>query len=656
MSLTRETKVPGIPPVPAKFDTMTRNFLNAIKEAVEVRLGVRGDPLDQSPTLRQLNAGGILGLLANANGYNVVPYGEGDTNVGGPNTDPDIPPAPQNLRAYGGLAIITLTWDPPSYSNHSYTEIWRSDKNDFNSAFRLGTSLSAFYVDNVAKYAFYWYWVRFVNKKGVAGPFNSREGTPGETATDPEYIMDLLDGQLTEDQLYKDLNTRIDLIDTPETGIYDRLVQTENSITQISQQVAALSPATPYAEGIAYAVDDQVVYDNKLYRCIQAFTPPPEHAPTETAYWTKVLDGVELSALIQQEATTRADADTTIASSVTTLQTVVADHSASLQVQATSINGLSVQYTVKIDNNGYVTGYGLASSPVNGIPLSRFIVNVDRFVIAPPSGSGLAVQAPFYTLTSDQYIDDGDGHQVLAHAGTYMRNAYIVKGSISNAYIGNYIQATNYVPNVSGWKIDKLGNIEINGGSFILRNSYGQVIFGSAQAPLGTLASQNYTVLGSTTFGYGSLALLNQIPNGTYIANAIVDTLHIAGGAVTSTYFAINYAGAGVNTNPNTRVLSINFPALNISEWVTYIIDFGCRTRARSVSGSTVAAHIYWEGHGPSPSPMEISNTSSGSISGTETFLVHTSWGGGTFSIISYTSAGSAIVDHCYIKVYVGKR
>jgi vacuolar-type H+-ATPase subunit F/Vma7 len=47
-----ETKVPAIKNIPAKTDPETKLALESIKEAVEVRLGRRGDPKDRAVTLR----------------------------------------------------------------------------------------------------------------------------------------------------------------------------------------------------------------------------------------------------------------------------------------------------------------------------------------------------------------------------------------------------------------------------------------------------------------------------------------------------------------------------------------------------------------------------------------------------------------------------
>ena len=56
----------------------------------------------------------------------------------------------------------------------------------------------------------------------------------------------------------------------------------------------------------------------------------------------------------------------------------------SLQALQKANGELYAQYTVKIDNNGYVSGFGLASDPVNGVPYSDFMVRADRFSISSP--------------------------------------------------------------------------------------------------------------------------------------------------------------------------------------------------------------------------------------------------------------------------------
>lgn len=60
---------------------------------------------------------------------------------------------------------------------------------------------------------------------------------------------------------------------------------------------------------------------------------------------------------------------------------------------------------------------------------------------------------------------------VIQNGQTFINQAFIGNGWITNAMIGNYIQSNDYVPGVSGWRIDKGGVLEMNsalpgGGAF----------------------------------------------------------------------------------------------------------------------------------------------------------------------------------------------
>jgi len=95
-----------------------------------------------------------------------------------------------------------------------------------------------------------------------------------------------------------------------------------------------------------------------------------------------------------------------LASSLTTLTTTVGDNTASITTQATSINGLEGQYTVKVDVNGRVAGFGLANTAVNGTPTSEFVVLADSFAIVDPAASGGTPTVPFVVTGGTTYIQD----------------------------------------------------------------------------------------------------------------------------------------------------------------------------------------------------------------------------------------------------------
>ena len=86
---------------------------------------------------------------------------------------------------------------------------------------------------------------------------------------------------------------------------------------------------------------------------------------------------------------------------IKTVQSTADGNKATVQTHAKSINGLEAQYTVKVDANGKVAGFGLATTPKNGTPESKFIVNVDRFGIG---ATGKADVFPFVVDTQKNRV------------------------------------------------------------------------------------------------------------------------------------------------------------------------------------------------------------------------------------------------------------
>lgn len=110
-------------------------------------------------------------------------------------------------------------------------------------------------------------------------------------------------------------------------------------------------------------------------------------------------DGLqEVRSTVQVVQTTLAKATGDIKSlgeRITTVQSTAEGNKATVQAHSRSINGLEAQYTVKVDVNGKVAGYGLATTPKNGTPESKFIVNADRF------GVGATGKADIFPFTVD---------------------------------------------------------------------------------------------------------------------------------------------------------------------------------------------------------------------------------------------------------------
>lgn len=93
-----------------------------------------------------------------------------------------------------------------------------------------------------------------------------------------------------------------------------------------------------------------------------------------------------------------------------------------------TLNGtLSGQYTVKIDSGNRISGFGLASTAVNGVPTSAFIISADKFAIADPSVATSLTTAPAASLVPF----------IVSGGQTYIKSAVIQDGTITDAKIGS---------------------------------------------------------------------------------------------------------------------------------------------------------------------------------------------------------------------------
>jgi len=263
-----------------------------------------------------------------------------------------------------------------------------------------------------------------VNGQTYTGPCTISklsDGKDGKNATDidlsPGALKDILEGQLTTDEFTVGLSARIGLIDAgAETAgsVAARVkYETDQRIAAIAQastdnrtyvQQYTYSQQTINDSFSAFGTNIQAAYqgyantaaDNafvaaKSFAQSYAYSrADSDSALTATANtlrseFATLNQGTGATvAWVQEYAYSKAQANAAIASSTQQLSTTVDGHTATLETQGRSISGLGAQITTKIDNNGYVAGYGLASTPINGVPQSSFIVLADRFAVALP--------------------------------------------------------------------------------------------------------------------------------------------------------------------------------------------------------------------------------------------------------------------------------
>lgn len=487
-----------IPEVPTSTDPALRRTLVAIKEALDVRLGRRGDPMEEGVTKRDLVAAGLAKKVGNA-GLARPDLSLGDLVPGAPLGV--IPPVPVAFFAEGVFGGIVLSWELPQkfYDGHADTEIWRSKTRDPETRVQVGIAIGSSYFDVMPESGemTFFYWIRFASVTGRKGAFSDvREATKPE---DVEQLLIRLSGEIDESILSLALAERIDLIDAPAglEGSVAARVKTESDaradadealayqIVEISAQIDA-TRAT-----ILHETETRVTVDTALARDMQVL-----YAAVG-----------ENTAAIQTEHQARVTSDSATAQTIQTVQTALDGNVASIQAQTKSINGLSAQYTLTTDVNGYVSGFGT----YNNGRTSDFAVVADRFWIAPPNSTGKI--KPFIVTAGKVYIDTA-----------MIRDASIQQGMLGPISFGKITDAAGNPVTTVGGKL-KATSIETD---------------------------QLWTAIATAQVAFiGTASIGNAAITRAKIQDLAVDTLKIAGNAVTvPTFGQASWESGSANWTP----------------------------------------------------------------------------------------------------------
>jgi len=329
-----ETRVPAIPSVTSANIT---DVAKAIKQLLDVREGVVGDPLDANVTFRDLINAGAVTLRPGWNGSGrrpvIPPWVEPDGYD--PTTDLTIPPRPEGFTVTGLFATVQLQWNTPGYRNHAYAEVWRSNTNVLGNAVRIGTSDTRFYVDSLGGSSSAYYWVRFVSVANVTGPYNASEGILGQTAQDPGLLLDSLTGQITENELYSSLGARIDLIDGPATLAGSVAARLAAEATERATAIAAEALARTTAINLEAATRATAIQQEADQRT-SAIDSATSSLQTQIDLLSAASTGDigEVLSVIKSEEQSRTSGDQAIASQSNLLLTLSNGNAAAIQTEA----------------------------------------------------------------------------------------------------------------------------------------------------------------------------------------------------------------------------------------------------------------------------------------------------------------------------------
>jgi hypothetical protein len=300
---------------------------------------------------------------------------------------------------------------------------------------------------------------------GSKATYNSSSKTITNNTTSDEFaategniakILAAVSGQITQDKLWKDLSKRIDYIDAPETNLNSvnariaaaqavngaKFIEITDSIEQLQTLdetlvkkvneilvVDAGQASDIYLEQLARISADEVQATQILQLTSRMSTAEANISSESTARATATeaftqqlntqisqinsVDGkVTLAnATIASNYTTLTNANTALSNSVTQLKTRLdgvgeVGLEQAFAVAATRTGALEAQYTVKIDNNGYVSGFGLASTSTSSGANARFYVNAQTFAVGDANADKANSILPFVITDGNVYIKE----------------------------------------------------------------------------------------------------------------------------------------------------------------------------------------------------------------------------------------------------------
>ncbi|HGK8567245.1 TPA: DUF1983 domain-containing protein [Yersinia enterocolitica] len=195
--------------------------------------------------------------------------------------------------------------------------------------------------------------------------------------------------------------------------------------------------------------------------------------------------------------TTVADAERAFAEFETLVTSTFEDQTAAIDQKMTAVvdaDGASATYSLRagLNYNGQFVSAGMVIGAefINGVAKASIGFNADSFILlSGPEGNKFS---PWAVVNGQTFIND----------------AFIQDGSVTNLKIGQYIMSNDYVMGMLGWKIDKDGNAEFNNVT----------VRGTVYATAGTFSGRiesNDGYFGGTVFAN---KLMGDIALSTYVS------------------------------------------------------------------------------------------------------------------------------------------
>lgn len=406
------------------------------------------------------------------------------------------PPKLANIHAEGILFGMKLTWLFPAVGalDTAYTEIEVSPDSTSNIA-QLGLfayPTTTHTIQGMQPNLRQYYRGRLIDRIGNVGDWS--DWVSGVSSADASDVLDLLNDQISESQLNQDLKEkieRIEVIDGDIADIIQSVQNAENGITQernerIAGDDQVLNQLTIYklsndqkvaavVEDVDLVMNEQEVQAKKIDGVYAQVNPPLIGSESDlignnsgyAGVWSEQSARIEgdlaqsirtdqvvaqmnqNDALYQQQIKANADAVSANVTATTTLQTKVGQNTASIQTQQQSINGINLQYTLKLQSGNLISGIGM----MNDGKTSDIIFNSSSVAFGSDN-SGVVTYPIVFRNTA--FTDPVNG--TVFPVGAYIKSGFFDYQSVKTSHIEDLAVKTAKINNlaVTSGKIDNL--------------------------------------------------------------------------------------------------------------------------------------------------------------------------------------------------------
>lgn len=371
--------------------------------------------------------------------------------------DPDFITVVTATPAFGG---IDINWSFPGINPHAvaHTIIYRGLSQDELSASRLAVAAGNFYYDKItlSTEVDYYYWVQIVSVNGtyskLLGPATAR-ARPTIAA-----MLELLTAQIDAGMLAQSLKTEIGRIELNSLGLTAEILARAASDDELG---------AAYNEVSAHSGETRALLQQEVLARTTATSAVVEQVNTLYAKQGKDI------AAVQSVQKALVDENKAVASSINKVNSTLYDNSASgevglvtkVEVADGKIKDIGALYTAKVDVNGLIGGFGVYNDGrivEAGFDVDRFWVGRTTDKIKPfiIEGSQVFIREAVIKSLTFTKLRDESGNFMVKDGKVQAKHLELDFAQVSGA-----IQSSNYLSKQRGWKLDKAGTFENNGGA-----------------------------------------------------------------------------------------------------------------------------------------------------------------------------------------------